>query len=104
MQRSVAGTEELVRRYGVSDRCRVRWTEASVLDTETPGTDVAALLRSEVQKTVREDNAEAVLLGCAGMADLTGALTQEFGLPIIDGVAAAVKLTEAMIGLGLRTS
>jgi allantoin racemase len=104
MQRSVAGAEELVRRYGVSDRCRVRWIEASVLDTEMPGTDVAAQLRSEVQKTVREDNAEAVLLGCAGMADLTGALTQEFGLPVIDGVAAAVKLTEAMIGLGLETS
>jgi allantoin racemase len=104
MQRSVAGAEELVRRYGVSDRCRVRWIEASVLDTEMPGTDVAAQLRSEVQKTVREDNAEAVLLGCAGMADLSGALTQEFGLPVIDGVAAAVKLTEAMIGLGLETS
>ncbi len=104
MQRSVAGAEELVRRYGVTDRCRVRWIEASVLDIETPGTDVADQLRSEVQKTVREDNAEAVLLGCAGMADLAGELTQEFGLPVIDGVAAAVKLAEAMIGLGLKTS
>jgi allantoin racemase len=104
MQRSVAGVEELVRRYGVTDRCRVRWIEASVLDFETPGTDAAAQLHSEVRKAVREDNAEAVLLGCAGMADLAGALTQEFALPVIDGVAAAVKLAEAMIGLGLKTS
>lgn len=104
MQRSVASAEELVRRYGVLDRCRVRWIEASVLDFETPGTDAAAQLRSEVHKTLQEDNAEAVLLGCAGMADLAGALTRELGLPVIDGVAAAVKLAEAMIGLGLKTS
>ena len=84
MQRSVAGVEELVRRYGVTDRCRVRWIEASVLDLETPGTDAAAQLHSEVRKAVREDNAEAVLLGCAGMADLAGALTQEFALPVIE--------------------
>ena len=31
-------------------------------------------------------------------------LAEEFGLPVIDGVAAAVKLVEALVGLGLATS
>ena len=38
------------------------------------------------------------------MADLTQALGREFGLPVIDGVAAGVKLAEALVGLGLATS
>jgi allantoin racemase len=38
------------------------------------------------------------------MADLAAALTQEHGLPVVDGVAAAVKLAESLVGLGLRTS
>jgi len=104
LQRSVAAAEELARRYGAGDRCRVRWIDAPVLDFVAPDSDAASQLRCAVAKAVREDSAEAVLLGCAGMADLADKLTREFGLPVIDGVAAAVKLTEAMIGLGLKTS
>ena len=44
------------------------------------------------------------MLGCAGMADLTRALSHELGAPVIDGVGVAVKLVEALVGLGLRTS
>ena len=39
-----------------------------------------------------------------GMADLAASLAAEHGLPVIDGVAAAVKLAEALVGLGLATS
>jgi allantoin racemase len=52
----------------------------------------------------REDRAEAVLLGCAGMADLAAWLTRETGVPVLDGVACAVKQVEALAGLGLTTS
>jgi allantoin racemase len=38
------------------------------------------------------------------MADLADALSREHGLPVIDGVAAAVKMAEALAALGLRTS
>ena len=31
-------------------------------------------------------------------------MQSEFGIPVIDGVGAAVKQAEALIGLGLRTS
>jgi allantoin racemase len=53
---------------------------------------------------VAEDRAEAIVLGCAGMADLAGRLAVEHGLPVLDGVTCAVKLAEAMAGLGLKTS
>ena len=50
------------------------------------------------------DRAEVICLGCAGMAGLEEAITSELGVPVIDGVAAAVRLAEAVVGLGLKTS
>jgi len=44
------------------------------------------------------------VLGCAGMADLVEELRVEFGVPVIDGVAAAVKQAEALVALGLKTA
>ena len=44
------------------------------------------------------------MLGCAGMADLVRFLEGKLGIPVIDGVAAAVKFAEALVGLGLSTS
>ena len=63
-----------------------------------------ARLKEEIGRAVVEDRCEAIVLGCAGMADLNASLAAEFGLPVIDGVAAAVKLVEAVVGLGLGTS
>ena len=42
--------------------------------------------------------------GCAGMAALAARLSQLHGLPVVDGVAAAVAFAEALVRLGLRTS
>ncbi|MNV94359.1 hypothetical protein D3C71_1891470 [compost metagenome] len=44
------------------------------------------------------------MLGCAGMADLTAELRAEFGVPVVDGVAAAVKQAESLVTLGLSTA
>ena len=38
------------------------------------------------------DRADAIVLGCAGMADLAASFAARFGLPVIEGVSAAVKL------------
>lgn len=38
------------------------------------------------------------------MADLARELTQELGIPVIDGVSAAVKMVESLVALGLSTS
>jgi allantoin racemase len=38
------------------------------------------------------------------MADFASLLTKEHGVPVLDGVACAVKLCEALVSLGLKTS
>ena len=103
--RAIPIVEELAHRYGMADKCRgVRAAEVPVLALEEEGSGARERVKDEVARAVREDGAEAVLLGCAGMADLTRALTTEVGVPVIDGVAAATKLAEAFAGLGLETS
>ncbi len=103
--RAVPIVEALAQRYGMAAKCRrVRAAEVPVLALEEEGSAARARVEEEVARAVAEDGAEAVILGCAGMADLARALTAEMGVPVVDGVAAATKLAEAMAGLGLQTS
>ena len=62
------------------------------------------MIRAEIDAAVQEDDAEATVLGSAGMADLAKRLSVDFGLPVIDGVAAAVKQVEVLVAQGLKTS
>lgn len=104
MERSRLPLEHLVHRYGMTDRCRVRAADIPVLSLEDPNSNARDRLRSEIATALRDDKAEAIVLGCAGMADLTAELRREFGVPVVDGVAAAVKQAEALITLGLSTA
>jgi len=105
LARSIPAIEHNLTRYGLDRRCaRVRAAEVAVLDLERPGSDAARRIGREIELAKAEDRCEAVVLGCAGMADLAAALSVEHGLPVVDGVAAAVKLAESLVALGLRTS
>lgn len=105
LPRSVPVIEHLIHGYGLSHRCRrVRSAEIPVLALEEEGSGAREKVRDEILRAVREDRAEAVVLGCAGMADLTDWLTQETGVPVIDGVTVATRLVEALVGCGLKTS
>lgn len=104
MERSRVPIEELVDRYGMTCRARVRAANISVLSLEDPQSGARDKLRSEISRAMAEDNAEAIVLGCAGMADLARTLQAEFAIPVIDGVGAAVKQAEALMALGLFTS
>ena len=104
MERSRLPVEHLVHRYGMGSRCKVRAADVPVLSLEDPNSNARDRLRSEISAALKDDRAEAIVLGCAGMADLTAALRQEFSVPIIDGVAAAVKQAESLIAQGLSTA
>ena len=92
-------------KYGLERRCaRVRACEVEVLALEDPASGARAKLSAEIARAKAEDGAEAIVLGCAGMAELAASLALEHEIPVIDGVAAAVKLAQALVGLGLETS
>ena len=92
-------------RYGLATRCaRVRAAEVPVLALEEPGSPACTRISQEIARALAEDGAEAIVLGCAGMTDLARRLSAEHGVPVIDGVAAAVTLAEGLVRLGLATS
>lgn len=105
LSRSIAPIETNLMKYGLDRRCaKVRACEVAVLALEDPASGAREKLSAEIVAAIAEERAEAIVLGCAGMADLAASLSAEHGLPVIDGVAAAVKLAEAMIALGHKTS
>ena len=105
LKRSIPALEKLAVKYGMSQQChRVRAAEVPVLELDNPDSETTKLIRVEIQKALDEDRSEAIVLGCAGMADLATKLSKEFGVPVIDGVTAAVKLVESLVSLGLQTS
>ncbi len=105
LPRAVPIIEDLAHRYGMAAKCtHVGAADVPVLSLEEPGSPARERVRQQVKAMVEEDGAEAVILGCAGMADLAADLSAEFGVPVIDGVAAGVKMAEALVGLGLQTS
>jgi allantoin racemase len=104
MERSRLPLEHLVHRYGMSARCKVRAADIPVLSLEDPASNARERLRGEIERALKEDRAEAIVLGCAGMADLTTELRAEFGVPVVDGVAAAVKQAEGLVAMGLSTA
>jgi allantoin racemase len=102
---SIVPIEHNLKKYGLSGRCaRVRAAEIPVLALEERNTDALTNISGEITAAIRDDRAEAIVLGCAGMADLAAELAGRHGLPVVDGVAAAVTLAEALVRLGLKTS
>jgi allantoin racemase len=105
LERTRIIAEHLVRSYGMEHHCRrVRATDIPVLELENPASNARALILGECESAVAEDKSGAIVLGCAGMADLGRFLEERLQVPVIDGVAAAVKFAEALVGLGLKTS
>jgi allantoin racemase len=104
LERSRVLIDNLVRRYGMGDRARVRASDIPVLELEDRASGAIGKLRAEIERALSEDGAEAIVLGCAGMTDLARELQEIYGVPVVDGVAAAVKQAEALVSLGLSTS
>ena len=105
LSRSVPAIEHNLLKYSLDRRCAgVRASEVPVLDLELPGSDACVKISCEIGRSIRDDGAEAIVLGCAGMADLAHQLGEEHGVPVLDGVSCAVKLAESLVGLGLKTS
>ncbi|MGA0614399.1 aspartate/glutamate racemase family protein [Paracoccus sp. KR1-242] len=105
LSRSVPAIEDLVQRYGAGHHCRrVRCINLPVLSLESESQHAFSLLVAEIERARDDDGAEAVVLGCAGMANLTEELSRATGVVVIDGVTVAVKFAEALVGSGLKTS
>jgi allantoin racemase len=105
LTRTCVIAEHLVLQYGFERRCRgIHGTDIAVLELDEPGSDAYARILACAREALVGDRSGAIVLGCAGMADLCLRLQTELGVPVIDGVGAAVKLAESLVSLKLGTS
>ncbi|MCC6305163.1 MAG: aspartate/glutamate racemase family protein [Rhodobacteraceae bacterium] len=104
LARSVPILRDNARRYGLGARCTaVLASDIPVLALHDPASGAQARL-SRLVGVAREGGAEGIVLGCAGMAEFAHALEEEHGLPVIEGVSAAIGLSAALVRTGARTS
>ena len=75
-----------------------------VLELDDPASDARKIVIDRCRRAVEVDEADSVLLGCAGMADFCAEVSEEIGVPVVDGVTAGVAMVEALLRVGLRTS
>ena len=54
------------------------------------------------EHALRADGSRSIVLGCAAMARFAAPLSQRLGVPVVDGVAAATRLAEALAPLSPR--
>jgi allantoin racemase len=105
LARSIPALQHNLLRYGMERQCtKVRASDVAVLELEDENSAAVDKIKMEIAKAIEQDNAEAIVLGCAGMAELASSLQDHFQVPVLGGVSCAVALCESMVRLGLRTS
>lgn len=104
LSRTLGRARDLLARYGMGEACvSLVGSGIPVLDLEDTASAsferIAALAADEVAA-----GADVIVLGCAGMTDLCHALTARVGVPVVDGVGAAVGLAATMVRMRVGTS
>ncbi|MFK8328421.1 aspartate/glutamate racemase family protein [Pseudomonas sp. BJa5] len=105
LDRTVPLIEDRLKLAGLDSRCAsVRASGMAVLELEEePERAIESVVR-EAEEAVRVDKAEVICLGCGGMAGLDERIQARTGVPVVDGVTAAVALAESLVRLKLSTS
>jgi allantoin racemase len=102
-QRSVQILEENADNYGLSKRCQgIHALNIPVLDLHSESSYGLALERS--RKIVEQDHAECLVMGCGGMTHWQEPLSNDLGMPVIDGVVVGLGLVEILVRMNLKTS
>ncbi|WP_285426121.1 aspartate/glutamate racemase family protein [Pseudomonas sp. efr-133-TYG-103a] len=105
LDRTVPLIEDRLKLAGVFERCAsVRASGMSVLELEEQPDRAIEAIVEQAAVAVAQDKAEVICLGCGGMAGLDQKIRDRTGVPVVDGVTAAVALAESLVRLGLSTS
>lgn len=105
LDRTVPLIEDRLLLAGLDRRCAsVRASGLAVLELEQDPDRAVAAIVEQARAAVETDHAEVICLGCGGMAGLDAKVRAETGVPVVDGVQAAVTVAESLVRLGLSTS
>lgn len=101
MSATVPRAWELAKAYTPSRCVGVHACNIPVLHIDAdPGT--IDPIRDLCAHALEHDASRSIVLGCAAMARFAGALGRALGVPVIDGVVAAVALAEALVAISAK--
>ncbi len=97
---SIPAKEALVRKYHLEGLL------ASIRVPENEITDLcdADSFLSTASSAVKDDMAEVIVLGCAGLASIDKQLQEKLGVPVLDGIACALIIASGLVKYGVSTS
>jgi allantoin racemase len=97
---SIPNKEALVRKYHLQDGlASVRAPDKDWMDWEDSDKYIKA-----GEAAIKEDKAEVLILGCAGMTGLDKVLQKELGVPVLDGIVCALIIATGFVKYGVATS
>ena len=92
-----------LKKYGLIEKCvSLQSIEVPVLDLETMSNQNLSKLKNEVHRTITEENPGSIIITNPGIVNIKRELEDEFKIPIIEGVLAAVTFTEMLFKLGFN--
>ena len=90
-------------KYDMDHKCvSLKSIEVPILDMETMSKSNIKKLENEIQRTILEDNPEAIIITSAGILNLSKDLSNKFNIPFIEGITAAAALIENLTKLQLN--
>jgi allantoin racemase len=103
-KRTLYQSTRVVRLQGLEHRCSVRIIDEPVSTVAAGSLHLLEAFVQEGRLAITQDHAEAIILGCAGLTELVEPLQEALGVPVIEGVAAAVSMAEGLLAMRLNTS
>lgn len=88
---AVAGIRLLMVKYGAGPQASVRASGIGVAQAADAGVAVRQRIAQTARDAAREDGAEAILLASGGLTGQAPDLAQSTGMPVVDGVEAAIR-------------
>ncbi len=105
IRRTIPFSEQLLVNYGYQHRCSgIRAADIKLHELNAISNNTYQLLKYECLTAIQQDGADGIVLGCGAMSYLAPRLSEDLRVPVIDGVAAAVKAAESLYQLKLTTS
>jgi Asp/Glu/hydantoin racemase len=94
---------ECVAYHGLEARlAAIRFADGPFADIGSVQDEMRERIVEVCRRTVAEDAADVVILAGAPLAGLAGTIAAEVPVPVIDGVAAAVRQAETLVALAPR--
>jgi allantoin racemase len=104
LARTIGQAWHVAERSGMARFCRgVHACDIGPLELDTDPNAIKRVTDACVT-ALEHDHSDVIVLGCSGMSGWCAQLSDELGVPVVDGVTSAVLQVASLVRMGLATS